>query len=74
MKTCWGTCNIRAQRIWLNLELIKKPPECLEYVVVHELTHLLERTHNKRFQTFMTQFMPTWRTQKQVLNEMELGL
>lgn len=73
MKTRWGTCNIRAQRIWLNLELIKKPPECLEYVVVHELTHLLERTHNKRFQAYMTQFMPTWRTQKQVLNEMELG-
>tara|TARA_B100001094_G_C18161245_1_gene789487 strand:- start:1468 stop:2169 length:702 start_codon:yes stop_codon:yes gene_type:complete len=69
MKTRWGTCNIGAQRIWLNLELIKKPPECLEYVVVHELTHLLERTHNKRFQAFMTQFMPTWRVQKKVLNE-----
>ncbi len=49
MKTRWGTCNIQAQRIWLNLELIKKPELCLEYVVVHEMVHLLERKHNDRF-------------------------
>ena len=73
MKTRWGTCNIQAKRIWLNLELIKKPPECLEYVVVHELTHFFERTHNKRFQNFMTKFMPNWRTQKKILNETELA-
>lgn len=49
MKTKWGTCNIEAQRIWLNLELAKKPVQCLEYILVHELTHLLERHHNERF-------------------------
>ena len=50
MKTKWGSCNVQAKRIWLNLELAKKPPECLEYIVVHELVHLLERHHNTRFQ------------------------
>ena len=49
MKTRWGTCNIEAQRIWLNLELIKKPVHCLEYIIVHEMIHLLERHHNERF-------------------------
>ena len=49
MKTKWGTCNIDARRIWLNLELAKKPVQCLEYIVVHELVHLLERHHNDRF-------------------------
>ena len=68
MKTRWGTCNIRAKRIWLNLELIKKPPHCLEYVVVHELVHLLERGHGDRFQAYMTQFMPNWRAYKAELN------
>ncbi len=68
MKTRWGTCNIRAKRIWLNLELIKKPPHCLEYVVVHELVHLLERGHGDRFKAYMTQFMPNWRAYKAELN------
>jgi len=49
MRTKWGTCNPTAKRIWLNLELAKKPIECLEYIIVHELVHLLERTHNERF-------------------------
>ena len=49
MKTKWGTCNPEARRIWLNLELAKKPPQCLEYIVVHELAHLIERHHNDRF-------------------------
>lgn len=61
MKTRWGSCNTRAQRIWLNLNLIKKPPICLEYVLVHELTHLLEASHNARFYHLMEQFMPQWR-------------
>lgn len=61
MKTRWGSCNVAAKRIWLNLELIKKPPECLEYVLVHELVHLLERRHNQHFRTLMDQFMPEWR-------------
>ncbi|QYX30349.1 M48 family metallopeptidase [Sphaerospermopsis torques-reginae] len=68
MKTKWGTCNIQAKRIWLNLELAKKPIHCLEYVVVHEITHLLERTHNAKFQALMDQFMPKWREYKKELN------
>lgn len=61
MKTRWGTCNINKKRIWLNLELAKKSPGCLESVVVHEMVHLLERYHNKRFYGFMDHFFPTWR-------------
>lgn len=61
MKTRWGSCNTRAQRIWLNLNLIKKPLLCLEYVLVHELIHLLEASHNQRFYRLMEQFMPQWR-------------
>ncbi|MEX0608622.1 MAG: SprT-like domain-containing protein [Balneolaceae bacterium] len=68
MKTRWGTCNIRDRRIWLNLELAKKSPDCLEYVVVHEMVHLLERLHNKRFHNFMDQFFPEWRQIKKKLN------
>lgn len=60
MKTRWGSCNTRVARIWLNLNLIKKPIGCLEYVLVHELVHLLEASHNARFYTLMTQFMPQW--------------
>ncbi len=67
MKTRWGTCNIRDRRIWLNLELAKKKPELLEYVVVHEMIHLLERLHNKRFYRLMASFLPNWR-------ELELDL
>ncbi|KTC90806.1 M48 family metallopeptidase [Fluoribacter dumoffii] len=61
MKTRWGSCNTKAARIWLNLNLIKKPATCLEYVLVHELIHLLEPSHNKRFYQLMSQFMPQWR-------------
>ena len=68
MKTRWGTCNISAQRIWLNLELIKKPTSCLEYVVVHEMVHLLERYHNARFKAYMDRFIPNWREIKSALN------
>lgn len=74
MKTRWGTCNIQAKRIWLNLELIKRPPLCLEYVVVHELVHLHERYHNARFWGFMDQFMPDWRIYKAELSQVTLGL
>ena len=59
MKTRWGTCNPAARRIWLNLELAKKPSTCLEYVVVHEMVHLIERRHNDRFRKLMDRFMPT---------------
>jgi len=68
MKTKWGTCNIEAERIWLNLELAKKDPHCLEYVVVHEMTHLLERHHNERFKALMNRFLPNWRFYKDELN------
>jgi len=67
MKTRWGSCNTRAHRIWLNLNLIKKPQICLEYVLVHELVHLLEASHNQRFYQLMTQFMPRWREYQKVL-------
>ncbi len=73
MKTRWGTCNIEAQRIWLNLELIKKPVHCLEYVVVHELVHLLERHHNERFVAYMNKFLPLWKHYKEELNRAPLG-
>ncbi|ALD20698.1 M48 family metallopeptidase [Hymenobacter sp. DG25A] len=72
MKTRWGTCNIQAKRIWLNLELIKRPLPCLEYVVVHELTHLHERYHNARFWGLMDTFMPNWRQHKAELNRVHL--
>ncbi|GGI77978.1 M48 family metallopeptidase [Legionella impletisoli] len=62
MKTRWGTCNPHAERIWLNLSLIKKPIRCLEYVVVHEMVHLLEASHNKRFYALMDQFLPEWQS------------
>lgn len=61
MKTRWGSCNIKARRIWLNLELVKKPVHCLEYIIVHEMVHLLERLHNDRFVAYMNEFMPQWR-------------
>jgi hypothetical protein len=70
MKTKWGTCNLQAKRIWLNLELAKKPAESLEYIVVHEMVHLLERNHNDRFVSLMNEFMPKWRFYKDELNRL----
>lgn len=70
MRTRWGTCNIRDRRIWLALELAQKSAPCLEYVVIHEMTHLLERYHNDRFKAYMTKFMPNWQSVKQELNGM----
>ena len=66
------TCNIKAKRIWLNLELAKRPLQSLEYIIVHELTHLLERKHNARFKTFMSQFLPMWKEHKKELNSLPL--
>ncbi|MCM1258230.1 MAG: M48 family metallopeptidase [Roseburia sp.] len=68
MRTRWGTCNIAKKRIWLNLQLASKPPECLEYVIIHELVHLLERNHNKRFYGYMDVFYPGWREVRERLN------
>ena len=73
MKTKWGSCNTQAKRIWLNLELAKKPPECLEYILVHELVHLLERNHNERFRTYMDRYLPDWRERRDLLNKMPLA-
>ncbi len=73
MKTLWGSCNIEAGRIWLNLELVKKPPSCLEYVFVHEMVHLIERKHNARFQGLMDRFMPQWRMHRDELNRAPLA-
>jgi hypothetical protein len=68
MKTKWGTCNAGDRRIWMNLELAKKPRRCIEYVVVHELVHLLERHHNDHFIELMNRHLPEWRAQRQELN------
>lgn len=70
MRTKWGTCNTEAKRVWLNLELAKKPKECIEYIIVHELVHLLERSHNQRFVKFMDEFMPKWRFYREELNRL----
>jgi len=72
MKTKWGACNLEARRIWLNLELAKKPVRCLEYIIVHEMAHLLERHHNDRFTKLMDRFMPQWRLQRAELNRAPL--
>lgn len=70
MKTKWGSCNPNAKRIWVNLELAKKNPRCLEYIIVHEMIHLLERHHNERFTAYMDRFLPNWRNIKHELNDL----
>lgn len=70
MRTRWGSCNPAAGHIRLNTDLAKKPPECLEYIVVHELTHLLEPTHNARFASLMEGFLPHWRQVRDALNRL----
>jgi predicted metal-dependent hydrolase len=73
MKTKWGSCNHRAGNIRLNTELVKKPKDLLEYVVVHEMVHLLEPTHSERFQTILQKHYPTWREARAELNELPLA-
>ena len=73
MKTKWGSCNSEARRIWLNLELAKKPLQCLEYIVVHEMVHLLQRHHNDRFTALMDELLPNWRLHRDELNHAPLG-
>ncbi|MDZ4854259.1 MAG: SprT family zinc-dependent metalloprotease [Nitrospirota bacterium] len=70
MKTKWGSCSHGAGSIRLNTELAKKPAECLEYIVLHEMIHLLEPTHNSRFVDLMDQFMPKWQFQREELNRL----
>ncbi len=73
MKTKWGSCNMEASRIWLNLELAKKPVQCLEYVIVHEMVHLRERHHNDRFIELMDKTLPSWQLQRDELNSHPLA-
>ena len=68
MTTRWGTCNVKTGKIWLSLQLAKKPPECLEYVILHELTHFIEKKHNERFTSHMDKHMPMWKEVKAMLN------
>lgn len=69
MKTRWGSCNVKTHHININLALLKKPPECLEYVVVHEMVHILEPSHNQVFWGYMTQFYPDWKRVRKYLND-----
>jgi len=73
MKTKWGACNVDARRIWLNLELAKKPVPCLEYLIVHELMHLIEQNHTDRFLALMDRHLPNWRRYRQELNAAPLA-
>ncbi len=73
MKTKWGSCNRKAGRIWLNLELAKKPMSCIEYVVIHEMVHLLERKHGEKFTFYMDNFLPMWKSLKEELNRSPLS-
>ena len=64
MKTRWGSCNTASGRIWLNLELVRHPPECLDYVVLHEVAHLVERGHGERFKAVLAKHMPDWKARR----------
>ncbi|MGW9598838.1 M48 family metallopeptidase [Streptomyces albidoflavus] len=73
MKTKWGSCNRENRRLWFNSELAKKHPECLEYVVVHEMVHYLERGHGQRFAQLMDSSLPDWRSRRDALNSAPLS-
>lgn len=73
MKTRWGTCNTETKRIWLNTELAKKPIENIEYVLVHEMVHLIERNHNNDFIKYMDKYLPKWKYLREELNRSALG-
>ena len=73
MKTKWGSCNPAHKRIWINLELIKKPISCIEYIVVHEMVHLLEPTHNENFISHMNRILPGWKNLRDELNRSPLA-
>ena len=74
MRTQWGSCNPKSKSIRLNTELVKKPKDLLEYVVVHEIAHLLEPTHNERFFDILSQFYPSWREARNELNDLPIGV
>lgn len=68
IKTKWVSCSADSRRIWVNSELVKKPPQCLEYIVVHELAHLIERHQNDRFRALLDRYLPNWRHARDQLN------
>src|SRR5690554_3758557 len=72
VKTKWGSCNDVSKTIWFNIELVKKPKECIDYIVVHELVHLKERSHNKNFILLMNKYYPNWQLRKRQLNELPI--
>ena len=72
MITRWGTCNTEKKKLWFNLQLAQKPVECLEYVILHELIHLKERTHNSIFIAYMDMYMKNWREVRKELNDLRL--
>jgi len=73
MKTKWGSCKIEEKRIRINLELAKKPEQCLEYIIVHEMVHLLERHHNDRFHYYLETYLPNWKQLKTELNQLPVS-
>jgi len=73
MKTKWGSCTPASRRVWLNSELAKKPVECIEYIVVHELLHLAEPNHGERFVALMNRYLPRWGATQERLNAAPLG-
>lgn len=73
MKTKWGSCNPASKRLWFNLELAKKPVQCVEYIVAHELAHLQERNHTERFTRLLDQHLPSWRLHREILNQQPLA-
>lgn len=73
MKTKWGSCNIEKKRVWLNLELAKKPVHCLEFILVHEMVHLLERNHNDKFKAHMDFYLPNWKKLRDELNRLPVS-
>lgn len=72
LKTRWGSCSIAKRRIWINLQLAEKPLACLEYIIIHELVHLLEKNHTPRFYALLERFRPTWREEEKILSEFPL--
>jgi len=72
MRTKWGSCNREAGRIWINLELVKKPLQCLEYVIVHEMVHMIHRQHDAEFMSLMDRYLPQWRNYRAALNKLPL--
>lgn len=69
MRTKWGTCSVRARRIWMNVEIARRPQRCVEYLLVHELVHLLEAKHGPKFVAIMDQHLPSWRRLRSLLND-----